>query len=285
MQNNIYVQPALGARVGDKVVVRFEEWESRHVNPEGEIIEVLGPAQAPGIDMLSIIRKFQLPLAFPEAVERDAQRFSDSVDPAEIARREDCRQQFIVTIDPDDAKDFDDAIHVERLPRGGWRLAVHIADVSHYVRPGHALDREARKRGNSTYLADRVIPMLPEHLSNGICSLKPNVERLTFAAFIDFDEQGKIRKARFARCVIKSAARMTYRQALAVLQDKPAPPTPNYERGGKVHLDAKPIPLVVTPELPRARQARTRELRLAPPQESLRRRLARSRFPRGQSLA
>jgi len=248
LQHNIYVQPVETSRVGDKVVVRFEEWESRHVNPEGEIIEVLGPANAPGIDMLSIVRKYQLPLAFPEAVEREATRFADTVAPEEIARREDCRKQFIVTIDPDDAKDFDDAIHVERLDRG-WRLGVHIADVSHYVRPGHPLDREARKRGNSTYLADRVIPMLPEHLSNGICSLKPGVERLTFAAFIDFDEQGKIRKARFAKSVIKSAARLTYRQALAILQDKPVPPTPNYERGGKVHLDAKPVPLAVTPEL------------------------------------
>ncbi|EDY17811.1 ribonuclease R [Chthoniobacter flavus Ellin428] len=249
LQHNIYVKPEpKGAQVGDKVVVRFEEWESRHVNPEGEVIEVLGPAHAPGVDMLSIIRKYQLPMAFPDAVEREAEKIFETVHPDEIARREDCRGQFIVTIDPDDAKDFDDAIHVERLARG-WRLGVHIADVSHYVRPGHPLDREARKRGNSTYLADRVIPMLPERLSNGICSLKPGVERLTFGAFIDFDESGKIRKARFARSVIKSAARLTYRQALAILEDRPVPATPNYERGGKVHLDAKPVPLNVTPEL------------------------------------
>jgi len=248
LQHNFYVKPPADAHVGDKVVVRFEDWESRHVNPEGEIIEVLGRADAPGVDMLSIVRKYQLPLAFPETVEREAARFSDTVAEEEIARREDCRHQLIVTIDPDDAKDFDDAIHVERLARG-WRLGVHIADVSHYVRPGHALDREARKRGNSTYLADRVIPMLPEHLSNGICSLKPGVERLTFAAFIDFDEHGKIRKARFARSVIKSAARLTYRQALAILHDQPVPPTPNYERGGKVHLDAKPVPLAVSGQL------------------------------------
>ncbi len=249
LQHNIYVKPAADtATVGDKVVVRFEDWESRQVNPEGEIIEVLGRADAPGVDMLSIVRKYQLPMSFPEAVEREADRISETVDAHELARREDCRGQFIVTIDPDDAKDFDDAIHVERLAHG-WRLAVHIADVSHYVRPGHSLDREALKRGNSTYLADRVIPMLPERLSNGICSLKPGVERLTFAAFIDFDERGKVRKARFAKCVIKSAARLTYRQAFAVLEDQPVPPTPNYERGGKVHLDSKPVPLNVTPEL------------------------------------
>jgi ribonuclease R len=248
LQHNFYVKPIPASHVGDKVVVRFEDWESRHVNPEGEIIEVLGPARAPGVDMLSIVRKYQLPMVFPEAVEREAGRFRETIDEAEVSRREDCRQQFIVTIDPDDAKDFDDAILVERLGRG-WRMAVHIADVSHYVRPGQPLDREARKRGNSTYLADRVIPMLPEHLSNGICSLKPGVDRLTFAAFIDFDEHGKIRKTRFAKSVIKSAARLTYRQAFAILQDQPVPPTPNYERGGKVHLDSKPVPLTVTPQL------------------------------------
>jgi ribonuclease R len=276
LQHDIYVRPATGvvsiesprlgrqrdrqahalmkpggappARVGDKVVVRLDEWESRHTNPEGEIIEVLGPAGAPGIDMLSIIRKYNLPTEFPEAVEREAEQISETIDPAEIARRDDCRRRFVITIDPDDAKDFDDAIEVERTSNG-WRLAVHIADVSHYVRPGNALDKEARKRGNSTYLADRVIPMLPERLSNGICSLKPGVERLTVAAFIEFDAHGKVRKTRFAKSVIKSAARLTYRQAFAILENQPVPPTPNYERGGKVHLAAKPVPLEVTPEL------------------------------------
>ena len=250
LQHNIYVkQPAAnGARLGDKVVVKFEEWESRHVNPEGEIIEVLGPASAPGVDMLSIIRKHNLPVEFPEAVEREAERIPEQIEPAEIGRREDLRRKFVITIDPDDAKDFDDAIDVERTAHG-WKLGVHIADVSHYVRPGNALDREAEKRGNSTYLADRVIPMLPERLSNGICSLKPGVERLTMSAFIEFDRQGKVRHATFGRSVIRSAARLTYRQAFAILEGKPVPPTPNYERGGKVLLSASPTPLDVTPEL------------------------------------
>ena len=239
---------ALTPKVGDKVVVRLDPWESRHVNPEGEIIEIIGPASAPGVDMLSIIRKHNLPTEFPGSVEREAERISEAIPADEIARREDLRGGFIITIDPDDAKDFDDAINVERTA-SGWHLGVHIADVSHYVRPDGALDREARKRGNSTYLADRVIPMLPERLSNGICSLKAGVERLTFSAFIDFDAQGRITKARFARTVIKSAARLTYRQALAILENRPPPPTPNYERGGKVHLDSAPIPLNVTPEL------------------------------------
>jgi len=250
LQNNIYVPKPMpnGAQLGDKVVVKFEEWENRHVNPEGEIIEVLGPASAPGVDMLSIIRKHNLPMEFPAAVESEAERIPEQIDRAEIARRVDLRNGFVITIDPDDAKDFDDAIDVERTANG-WKLGVHIADVSHYVRPGNALDKEARARGNSTYLADRVIPMLPERLSNGICSLKPGVERLTMSAFIEFDRQGRVRGATFGRSVIRSAARLTYRQAFAILEGKPVPPTPNYERGGKVLLNASPTPLDVTPEL------------------------------------
>src|SRR5205823_8711047 len=152
-------------RPGDKVVVRLEPWESRHVNPEGQIVEVLGPASAPGVDMLSIIRKYHLPTEFPKNVLEEAQRIPETVGEEMFADREDLRNRFIVTIDPDDARDFDDAINVERIPGGGWNLAVHIADVSAYVKPGAALDREAYRRGNSVYLPDRVIPMLPERLS------------------------------------------------------------------------------------------------------------------------
>lgn len=248
MQRDVNVPSAKTAQVGDKVVVQLEPWIDPHLNPEGEIIEVLGLASAPGVDMISIIRKHDLPMEFPPEVLREAEAIPESVPESESARREDCRGQFVLTIDPDDAKDFDDAIHVERTQHG-WRLSVHIADVSHYVRPGTALDREARQRGNSTYLADRVIPMLPERLSNGVCSLKPRVDRLTTSAFIDFDKSGAIRKATFAKTVIHSAARLTYRQAFAILENKPVPPTPNYERGGRVHLDAKPVPVDVTPEL------------------------------------
>src|SRR6059058_2648813 len=146
------------ANVGDKVVVRLGAWESRHVNPEGEIIEVLGPAAATGVDVVSIIRKYHLPTEFPSDVLEQAERIPESVDAQQIARREDLRNQFIVTIDPEDARDFDDAIHVEKLANGGWQLGVHIADVAAYMEPGSALDREARRRGNSVYLPDRVIP-------------------------------------------------------------------------------------------------------------------------------
>ena len=221
--HNIYVHPDQTVlpkppNVGDKVVVRLEAWESRHVNPEGKIIEVLGPAAKAGVDMLSIIRKYHLPEEFPRPVMEAAKQIPEQVDEQEATRREDLRNDFIITIDPDDARDFDDAIRVEELPGGGWRLGVHIADVSHYVPPGGALDREAYERGNSVYLADRVIPMLPERLSNGVCSLKPKVDRLTYSVFIDFAAGGRIKAARFARTVICSAARLTYREAFALLQ-------------------------------------------------------------------
>src|SRR5205809_626195 len=210
-------QPGTSANVGDKVVVRLEPWESRHVNPEGEIIEVLGPATAPVIDMLSIIRKFHLPAEFPKEVLDQAERIPDKINPRQLEGREDLRKEFIVTIDPDDARDFDDAIQVEKN-KNGWRLGVHIADVAAYVEPGSALDREARRRGNSVYLPDRVIPMLPERLSNGVCSLNPGVDRLTHSVFINFDKNGVAKRARFAKSVIRSAQRLTYEQAYAILK-------------------------------------------------------------------
>lgn len=207
--------------IGDKVVVRLGAWESRHVNPEGEIIEVLGPASAPGVDMLSIIRKYHLPTEFPRDVLEQASRISEQVNGWQLVGREDLRDDFIVTIDPDDARDFDDAIRVEKLPNGGWQLGVHIADVAAYVEPGSALDREARRRGNSVYLPDRVIPMLPERLSNGVCSLNPGVDRLTHSVFIHFDKRGLVRSARFARSVIRSAHRLTYKEAYTILTSPP----------------------------------------------------------------
>jgi len=218
------------ATVGDKVVVRLDAWESRHVNPEGEIIEVLGPATAPGIDMLSIIRKYHLPAEFPKDVLEQAERISEQVDARQLEEREDLRKEFIVTIDPDDARDFDDAIQVEKN-KSGWQLGVHIADVAAYVEPGSALDREARLRGNSVYLPDRVIPMLPERLSNGVCSLNPGVDRLTHSAFIHFDKNGVAKSARFSRSVIRSAHRLTYKQAYAILSSPPRD-----QLGERLHL-------------------------------------------------
>ncbi len=222
--HNIYVpQPAAPLRPnqGDKVVVKLGEWKSRHVNPEGEIVEVLGPSDKPGVDIESIIRKFDLPTKFPENVLVEVKSFPDTVPPSAARGREDCRGTLVVTIDPDDARDFDDAINVEKT-KDGWKLTVHVADVSHYVTPGTPLDHEAYKRGNSVYLPDRVIPMLPEALSNGLCSLRPDEDRLTFAAFLEISRDGKIRKSRFAKCIIRSARRFTYKEAFARLQTAPS---------------------------------------------------------------
>ncbi len=221
--HDVYVHPnrdrrqQASANVGDKVVVRLEAWESRHINPEGEIIEVLGAASAPGVDMLSIIRKFHLRAEFPKDVLDQAERIPEKIDSRQLEGREDLRKEFIVTIDPDDARDFDDAVQVEKT-NSGCRLGVHIADVAAYVEPGSPLDREARRRGNSVYLPDRVIPMLPERLSNGVCSLKPGVDRLTHSVFLHFDKNGVAKSARFTHSVIRSAHRFTYKQAYAILK-------------------------------------------------------------------
>jgi ribonuclease R len=235
--HNVYVQvppqpplPRTPNR-GDKVVVRLDKWESRHVNPEGQIVENLGPSSAPGVDMLSIIRKYHLPTEFPREVLDEAEQIPETVGEEMFEGREDLRNQFIVTIDPDDARDFDDAINVERIPGGGWRLGVHIADVAAYVKPGSALDREAYKRGNSVYLPDRVIPMLPERLSNGVCSLRPDVNRLTHSVFVEFGRDGRTKSCRFGRTVIRSAKRLTYREAYALLK---APP--NDQLGERLHV-------------------------------------------------
>lgn len=228
--HDIYVPPARDvgrpARAGDKVVARLDVWESRHTNPEGEIIEVLGPPDEEGVDMLSVLRQHDLPLHFPRSVLDEAGQIRQGdVDgrgeEGGARRRVDCREQNAVTIDPDDAKDFDDAICVESMPNGQWKVWVHIADVSHYVRAGSALDLEARKRGNSTYLVDRVIPMLPEKLSNDLCSLKPNEDRFTKCVEIHLGSDGNILSAKFYPAVIRSKRRFTYRQALSVLEGPP----------------------------------------------------------------
>lgn len=207
--------------VGDKVVVELTEWESRHTNPEGEIIEVLGAPDAEGVDMLSVLRQYNLPLHFPKKTLDEAQVIGTEVRSEEHAGREDCRSHAVITIDPDDAKDFDDAICLERVSTEHWKFWVHIADVSHYVKPGTSLDVEARRRGNSTYLVDRVIPMLPEALSNELCSLKPNVDRLTKCVEFLMTPDGRVLKTRFYSAVIRSQRRFTYREVFEILQRPP----------------------------------------------------------------
>ena len=223
---DVYVPPPRDvgrpANVGDKVVVELREWESRHTNPEGEIIEVLGAPDAEGVDMLSVLRQYDLPLHFPKNVLHEARSFGIKIEPPDLQGRVDCRSHRVITIDPDDAKDFDDAICLERAAQNQWRLWVHIADVSHYVRPGTALDTEARRRGNSTYLVDRVIPMLPEALSNELCSLKPGVDRLTKCVEFLVAHDGRVLNAKFYSAVIHSQRRFSYQEAFAILQRKPS---------------------------------------------------------------
>jgi ribonuclease R len=225
MPHDIYVPPAhdVGrpARVGDKVVVELREWESRHTSPEGEIVEVLGAPDAKGVDMLSVLRQYDLPLHFPQEVLAEAHAIGSVVHENDLAGRLDCRAQQVITIDPDDAKDFDDAICLERVSPEQWRLWVHIADVSHYVKLGTSLDAEAQKRGNSTYLVDRVIPMLPEALSNELCSLKPNVDRLTKCVEFLISNDGRVLSTKFHSAVIHSQRRFAYAQVLEILQRAP----------------------------------------------------------------
>ncbi len=213
--------PADLSQIGQKVVVELKDWPDRRKPPEGVITEVLGDPDAPGVDLLSIIRKHDLPTSFPENVEQEAADISAQIPPEEIARREDFRKIFTLTIDPDDAKDFDDALSYQITPQGDFEIFIHIADVSHYVQTGSALDIEARSRGNSIYLVDRVIPMLPEKLSNGICSLQPHVDRLVKTAIVTLDKRGEIKSFRFAAGIIHSAKRFTYKEAFAQLR-KPA---------------------------------------------------------------
>ncbi len=213
-------------QIGDKVVVEILQWESRQTNPEGEIIEVLGAPDEEGVDMLSVLRNYDLPLHFPKAVLHEAHTITKSrsltdASAEDMHGRTDCRDHLVITIDPDDAKDFDDAICLQRVSADRVRLWVHIADVSHYVKSGSPLDVEARKRGNSTYLVDRVIPMLPEALSNELCSLKPDVDRLTKCVEFLLSGTGEVLETKFYPAAIRSKRRFTYQEVLARLQQPP----------------------------------------------------------------
>ena len=205
-------------KVGDKVVVKMLEWKQRHLNPEGEIIEVLGRTHEPDAEFKAILYKYDLNPRFPSAVEQQTKDIPGVVRSEDIGNRQDCRDLFTFTIDPDDAKDFDDALSLELLEDGKTCVGVHIADVSAYVKPGSPLDCEAQKRGNSTYLVGTVIPMLPHALSNGLCSLVEAEDRLTKTCFITFNESADISEVKFANTVINSNKRLTYKQAYAFMQ-------------------------------------------------------------------
>ena len=211
------------AKSGDQVVVELTQFPSTYIDARGVIVEVLGRRGETGIDTISIIRQYNFPTGFPEATLEDARNVihQHSLEEA-LSQREDLRSETIVTIDPDDARDFDDAISLRPAAAGGFELGVHIADVSHFVRPDAPLDREAAHRGNSIYLPQHVIPMLPEVLSNGLCSLQENEPRLCKSAFITYDRTGRRTSARFANTVIQSSKRLTYRQAGKILEGETA---------------------------------------------------------------
>lgn len=198
-----------GAREGEKVVAKLTAWDDPHRNPEGRVVELIGLPDDPGVDMLTVIKSYGLPEAFPDKILNEAEQAAAKLTDDATSDRLDLTGECIYTIDPADAKDHDDAVGVEETP-SGFRLGVHIADVSYYVDPGSALDVEAFERGNSVYLPGMVIPMLPEGLSNDVCSLKPNRRRLAHSVFIDFNRKGKMLRWELADTIIKSKARLSY---------------------------------------------------------------------------
>lgn len=207
-----------GGKTGDKAVVRITNWPEHANMPQGEVIDVLGKEGENNTEIHAILAEFGLPYSYPESIERAASKITDGITPEEIARREDMRDVLTFTIDPKDAKDFDDALSIRMMPNGHYEVGVHIADVTHYVRPETALDKEAFKRATSVYLVDRVVPMLPEHLSNGVCSLRPNEEKLTFSCIFEMDLEGKVYKERIAKTVTLSDRRFTYEEAQEVIE-------------------------------------------------------------------
>lgn len=221
---------AMGQAVeGQKVVVKITGYPTRHQGMTGKVVEILGFPNDPGVDILSVVRKYGLPEHFPEEVLQEAEQISHEVSVAEIAERVDLRNEIIVTIDGEDAKDLDDAVHVKRLENGHYQLGVHIADVTYYVQEGSKLDKEALRRATSVYLVDRVIPMLPPRLSNGICSLNPQVDRLTLTCEMEFDEHFVRTNYRLYPSIIKTTERMTYRAVREILMDENPETLARYE--------------------------------------------------------
>jgi ribonuclease R len=217
--HEVFVPPGEegAAAAGQMVTVEITRPPTATRNPGGRVVEVIGRLEDPGVDLKVVVAKYGLPDAFPPEVEEEARRVARPVGEAEVRGRTDFRGWLTVTIDPETAKDHDDAVGIERLPGGGWRLAVHIADVAHYVREGTALDQEAYLRGTSVYFPDRVVPMLPHALSSDVCSLVEGRDRLTQSAVIEVDSRGRVTKSAFHDGVIRSAARLSYAQAQAIV--------------------------------------------------------------------
>ncbi len=207
-----------GGKDGDKAVARITQWRDDEMNPRGEVIDILGKKGENTAEMHAILAEFGLPYKYPAAVEKAAEKIDAGITPEEVAKREDFRKVTTFTIDPRDAKDFDDALSIRQLANGNWEVGVHIADVTHYVKPNSIIEKEAKQRATSVYLVDRTIPMLPERLSNGICSLRPNEEKLTFSAIFELDSKANVVNSRIGRTVIESDRRFTYEEAQEIIE-------------------------------------------------------------------
>ena len=207
-----------GGKTGDKAIARITQWRDDDKNPRGEVVDILGKKGENTAEMHAILAEFGLPYNYPANVEKAANSIDAGITPQEIAKREDFRSITTFTIDPRDAKDFDDALSIRKLKNGRWEVGVHIADVTHYVSPTSIIEKEAQKRATSVYLVDRTIPMLPEHLSNGICSLRPNEEKLTYSAIFEMDDKANVLNYRIGRTVIKSDRRFTYEEAQQIIE-------------------------------------------------------------------
>ena len=222
LANDIFIpkDKLKGGKTGDKAIVKVTEWPDKAKNPIGQVIDILGQAGDNTTEMHAILAEFGLPYVYPKAVETAADKIPAEISAEEIAKREDFRKVTTFTIDPKDAKDFDDALSICKLKDGLWEVGVHIADVTHYVKEGSIIDKEAEKRATSVYLVDRTIPMLPERLCNFICSLRPNEEKLAFSVIFDITEKGEVRDSRIVHTVINSDRRFTYEEAQQIIETK-----------------------------------------------------------------
>ena len=229
MPYDIEVDPAeaekLGAKAGMKVAAFVDRWERKDVCPRGHISDVLGEPGANDTEMHAILAEFNLPYRFSREVEEAADKISDTIGSREMKGRKDFRKRFTFTIDPADAKDFDDALSIERLSNGNYEIGVHIADVSYYVTPGSIVDKEARDRGTSVYLVDRTVPMLPEKLCNKLCSLRPDEDKLVFSTVFEMTPKAEIKSRWIGRAVIRSNHRLSYEQAQAYIDAESVPET------------------------------------------------------------
>ncbi len=217
--HDILVENCHNIKDGNRVLVKIVTWDDVRINPIGEIIETIGPADNPALDTLTIIKDYNLPHEFPNRVLDEAR--SANIVYSSKSKRLDLRKEFIFTIDPETARDFDDAISINKLSHGRYQLGVHIADVSHFVKPDSALDKEAFQRSTSIYFPDKVIPMLPEQLSNGVCSLQEKKDRFTFSVFIELDSHGEVQNVTFHEAIIRSKIRLTYEQAQEIISRNP----------------------------------------------------------------